>query len=81
MLCHCALPFLSSVIFALKAKKKALRHVLTSHSAELKRSHKYNGIDREEMKSLRCLCRALSAQRKVWVPHVLLGLVEPCARF
>lgn len=33
------------------------------------------------MKSLRWLGRDLGAQRKVWVPHVLLELDEPCTRF
>lgn len=74
-------PFSKQCYFCFKKKKKALRHALTSHSAELKRSHKYNGIDREEMKSLRWLGRDLGAQRKVWVPHVLLELDEPCTRF
>lgn len=61
-------------------KRKALRHALTSHSAELKRSHKYHGIDREEMKSLRCLSGHLAAHGEVWVPRALPQLDEPSTR-
>lgn len=67
-------PFFKQHSFCFEKKEQALRHALTSHSAELKRSHKYYGIDREEMKSQRWLSGGLAAHRKLWVPHVLLQL-------
>lgn len=73
-------PFSEQRWFCLKKKRKALRRALTSHSAELKRSHKYHGIDREEMKSQRCLSEHLAAHGEVLVPRVLPQLDEPSTR-